>query len=221
MKSSEEAKRITVHSIVHEAWHSLTHVEKGLRKTIVALALAPGRMLNDYLQGDRKEYQKPFSFLLIATTLFALVLNFFQQYYLIPASTSFDDRLYNNEVRLEKFYSWFHIVLLPAYGFFSFFIFKRLKYNYAEWLVICCYLVAFVLLLQIPFHFILTYLHLNVTVHKLIQLLIAEAYTVYALNAFLKPQMNWVRFLFISIAVVINFFIFMLSLAGMAYLITV
>ena len=221
MSSSEEVKRITVHSIVHEAWHSLTHVEKGLRKTIVALAVAPGSMLNNYLQGDRKQYQKPFSFLLISTTLFALVLNFFQQYYLIPAATTFNDRLYNNEVSLEKFYSWFHIVLLPAYGLVSFFIFKKLKYNYAEWLVICCYLISFVLLLQIPFHFILTFLHLNVTVQKLIQLLIAEVYTVYALNAFLKQQVNWLRFLFILVCVVINFFIFMLSLAGMAYLITV
>lgn len=221
MNSSEEVKRITVHGIVTEAWHSLTHVEKGLRRTIVALAIAPGRMLNNYLQGDRKQYQKPFSFLLISTTLFALVLNFFQQYYLIPAATTFDDRLYNNEVSLEKFYSWFHIVLLPAYGLVSFLIFKRLKYNYAEWLVICCYLVAFVLLLQIPFHFILTFFHLNVTVQKLIQLLIAEVYTVYALNAFLKNQVNWLRFLFIVICVVINFFIFMLSLRGMAYLITI
>jgi len=221
MSSSEEVKRITVHSIVHEAWHSLTHVEKGLRKTIVALAVAPGSMLNNYLQGDRKQYQKPFSFLLISTTLFALVLNFFQQYYLIPAATTFNDRLYNNEVSLEKFYSWFHIVLLPAYGLVSFFIFKKLKYNYAEWLVICCYLISFVLLLQIPFHFILTFLHLNVTVQKLIQLLIAEVYTVYALNAFLKQQVNWLRFLFILVCVVINFFIFMLSLRGMAYLITI
>jgi len=221
MSSSEEVKRITVHSIVHEAWHSLTHVEKGLRKTIVALAVAPGSMLNNYLQGDRKQYQKPFSFLLISTTLFALVLNFFQQYYLIPAATTFNDRLYNNEVSLEKFYSWFHIVLLPAYGLVSFFIFKKLKYNYAEWLVICCYLISFVLLLQIPFHFILTLLHLNVTVQKLIQLLIAEVYTVYALNAFLKQQVNWLRFLFILVCVVINFFIFMLSLRGMAYLITI
>ena len=221
MSSSEEVKRITVHSIVHEAWHSLTHVEKGLRKTIVALAVAPGSMLNNYLQGDRKQYQKPFSFLLISTTVFALVLNFFQRYYLIPAATTFNDRLYNNEVSLEKFYSWFHIVLLPAYGLVSFFIFKKLKYNYAEWLVICCYLISFVLLLQIPFHFILTFLHLNVTVQKLIQLLIAEVYTVYALNAFLKQQVNWLRFLFILVCVVINFFIFMLSLRGMAYLITI
>jgi hypothetical protein len=221
MNPPEEIKRITVSSILSEALHVLTHVEKGLRRTIVALAVAPGKMLNNYLEGDRKSYQKPFSLLLIATTLFALVLNFFHNYYLIPAATTFNDRLYNNEVALEKYYSWFHIILLPAYGLVSFLLFKRLKYNYAEWLVICCYLISFVLLLLTPLHFILTSLHLNVTVHKGIQLLITEIYTVYALNAFLRSQMNWLRFVYILIVVVINFFIFMFVLRGMAYLMTV
>ncbi len=221
MNQTEEIKRITVSSILSEAWHSLTHVEKGLRRTIVALASAPGKMMHNYLEGDRKRYQKPFSFLLLSTTLFALVLNFFHQYYLIPAATTFNDRLFNNEVLLEKYYSWFHIVLLPAYGLVCFLIFKRLKYNYAEWLVICCYVLSFVLVLQVPFHFLLTYLHLNDALHKGIQLLITEAYTVYALNAFLRHKMNWLRYLFILIAVVINFFLLISALRGIAYLITV
>lgn len=222
MDPTNEIKRITVSSILSEAWHSLTHIEKGLRRTIVALAVAPGKMMHNYLEGDRKAYQKPFSFFLISTTLFALVIYFFHQYYLIPAATTFDDRLFNNQVFLEsKFYSWFQIVLLPAYGLVCFLIFKRLKYNYAEWLVICCYLLSFVLLLQIPLHFLLTYLHLNETLHKGIQLLLTEAYTLYALNAFLKRKLNWVRYVYTFIVVVINFFIFVLSFRGIAYLMTI
>jgi hypothetical protein len=54
MKQPEEIKRITVSSILKEAWHSLTHVEEGLRRTIVDLAIAPGKMINNYLEGDRK-----------------------------------------------------------------------------------------------------------------------------------------------------------------------
>ena len=207
--------------MLSEAWHDLTHVEKGLRKTIVALAVAPGKMMHNYLEGDRKRYQKPFSLLLISTTLFALVLNFFHQQYLIPNATAFNDRLQNNEVLLEKYYSWFHIALLPAYGLVCFLIFKRLKYNYAEWLVICCYMISFVLILVIPFQLLLTYLHSNVLLNKIIQLIITEVYTVYALNAFLKDKMNWLRYLYILIGVAINFFIFLAALRGMAYLITI
>ena len=129
MNQTEEIKRITVSSILSEAWHSLTHVEEGLRRTIVALAVAPGKMMHNYLEGDRKRYQKPFSsFYYCQRPCLPLVLNFFKQYYLIPAATTFNDRLFNNQVLLEKYYSWFHIVLLPAaYGLVCFLIFKRLK----------------------------------------------------------------------------------------------
>jgi len=221
MDPTEEIKRITLSSILSDAWHSLTHVEKGLRRTIVALAVAPGAMINNYLEGDRKRYQKPFSFLLISTAVFTIVLKFFHQYYLVADATTLNDRVYNNELLLEKYYSWFHIFLLPAYGLVCFLIFKRLKYNYAEWLVVCCYMLSFVLLLLIPFQLLLTYLHLNVTLHKGIQLLISETYTLYALNTFLKHRMNWLRYLYTFIVVVINFFIFMITLRAVAYLMTV
>ena len=221
MNQGDELKRITVGSILSEAWHTLTHAEVGLRRTTVALVITPGRMLQKYLEGERKQYQKPFSFLLIATTLFALVLYFNHQRYLIPIATGFDDRVFNNQVLLEtKYYAWFQIVCLPVYGLVAFMIFRNLKYNYAEWLVICCYVLGLVLLIQIPFHFLLTYLHLNDSLHKGIQLLVSEAYTLYALNDFLKHKMNWLRFVYIILVVVINFFIFMSALRGMAYLMT-
>ncbi len=220
MDPTDEIKRITVGSLLSEAWHSLTHVEEGLRRTIVALAVAPGKMLNNYLEGVRKPFQKPFSFLLLSTTLFALILNFFHSYYLIPVAKTFNDRFFNNQVLLEKYYSWFHIALLPIYGLVCFLIFKRLKYNYAEWLVIVCYVLSFDLILQIPFHFLLTYLHLNDTVHKGIQLFISEAYSIYALSAFLKYKLNWLRHLYTFIVVAINFLIFISALRGIAYLIT-
>ena len=96
MNQGDEVKRITVSSILSEAWYTLTHAEEGLRRTTVALVTTPAKMLRQYLEGDRKLYQKPFSFLLIATTLFALVLYFNHQRYLIPVAKSFDDRVFNN-----------------------------------------------------------------------------------------------------------------------------
>ena len=222
MSATTDNNRITVSSILNEAWHSITHVERGLRKTIIALAVAPGKMLQTYMAGDRKPYQKPFSFLLISTTSFALVLHLFHSYYQIPNAVSFDDRLFNNQLLLEsKYYAWFHILLLPVYALVSFLIFKRTKYNYAEWMVICCYVISFDLLLNIPFHFLLTYLHLNNTLHNTIQLIIAEIYTIYALNAFLRARMNWTRNLYIVIVVVVDFLIFITALRGMSYLMTI
>jgi hypothetical protein len=221
MNPTNENKRITVSSVLSEAWHSLTHVEEGLRRTIVALAVTPGKMMNSYLDGDRKTFQKPFSFLLIVTSLFAVMIYFLHEYYLIPFATTFQDKLLNKLVILEsKYYSWLQIALLPVYALVSYLIFKKAKYNYAEWIVICCYVISFVLLLQIPFYILDSFLHFNKTTHQVIQLLITEVYTFYALNAFLKHRINWQRYIYILIGVVINFFIFVYTFRGIAYLMT-
>jgi len=222
MNQTDEIKRITTSSILSEAWHSLTHVESGLRTTIVALAVAPGKMMKSYLDGDRKPYQKPFSFLLIVTSLFAVMIYFFHKYYLIPAPVSFQEKLFNKLVILEsKYYSWLQIALLPAYALVSYLIFKKAKYNFAEWIVICCYLISFVLILQIPFYILDSLLHSNDTIHRIIQLLITELYTIYALNSFLKHRLNWRRYIYILIGVIINFFIFVYAFRGIAYLMTI
>ena len=198
MNRTDETSRITASSILREAWHTMTHVEGGLRRTIVALTVAPGKMMKNYLDGNRKPYQKPFSFLLIATSLFAVMIYFFHEYYLIPSPTSFEDKLYNKLVILEsKYYSWLQIALLPVYALVSYLIFKKANYNYAEWIVICCYLISFVLILQIPFYILDSLIHSNDTIHIVIQLLIAEVYTVYALNAFLKHRINRWRYIYI------------------------
>ena len=221
MNPTNEKKRITVSSVLSEAWHSLTHVEEGLRRTIVALAVTPGKMMNDYLDGDRKPFQKPFSFLLIVTSLYAVMIYFFHQNYLIPSATSFQDKLSNKLVILEsKYYSWLQIALLPVYTLVCYLIFKKSRYNYAEWIVICCYVISFVLLLQIPFYILDSFLHSNETTHQILQLLITEVYTFYALNAFLKHRINWRRYIYILIGVVINFFIFVYTFRGIAYLMT-
>jgi len=221
MNATNEKKRITVSNVLSEAWHSLTHVEEGLRRTIVALAVTPGKMMNNYLDGDRKPFQKPFSFLLIVTSLYAVMIYFFHQNYLIPSATTFQDKLSNKLVVLEsKYYSWLQIVLLPVYSLVPYLIFKRTKNNYAEWIVVCCYLLSFVLIVQIPFYILDSFLHSNDTLHLVTQLLISEVYTFYALNSFLKHKMNRRRYIYILIGVVINFFIFVFTFRGIAYLMT-
>ena len=149
------------------------------------------------------------------------MIYFFHQNYLIPSATTFPDKLSNKLVILEsKYYSWLQIALLPVYSLVCYLIFKKARYNYAEWIVICCYVISFVLLLQIPFYILDSFLHSNGTTHQIIQLLITEVYTFYALNAFLKHRINWRRYIYILIGVVINFFIFVYTFRGIAYLMT-
>jgi hypothetical protein len=67
-------KRITVASILHEVAHIFTHFEKGFGYTFKQLAIRPGRMQKDYLAGNRKKHQKPFSMFFVCATFAGLAI---------------------------------------------------------------------------------------------------------------------------------------------------
>ena len=57
-------KRLSWHSLAEEVFHFFTHIEKGFFKTVGLLITKPGMLFKDYLDGKRKMYHKPVSFLL-------------------------------------------------------------------------------------------------------------------------------------------------------------
>ena len=65
-----EVKRLTWHILGEEIFHFFTHIEKGFLTTTIQLVTHPGRLCKSYLDGKRKAYHKPVSFLLIWITLY-------------------------------------------------------------------------------------------------------------------------------------------------------
>src|SRR5438309_4579997 len=96
--------RITLKSLLHEAWHTVSHVEDGLKRTVLSLVVAPGVMIRNYLQGDRSPYQKPFPFLFLTTTVYALLLHFLQTPHDIQAAASLHERFVATAHNLESKY---------------------------------------------------------------------------------------------------------------------
>jgi hypothetical protein len=58
-------ERISWHHFLHEVIHFFTHIEKGFFATTILLITRPGLLNKNYLDGKRKAYHKPISFLLI------------------------------------------------------------------------------------------------------------------------------------------------------------
>jgi hypothetical protein len=174
--------RITVKSLLHQVWHTISHVEKGLQFTVAALAARPGKMIKEYIQGNRKPFQKPFSFLVIVTTVYALVLYWMhfhdEKNLLNDSNADYHTRFIVMADYLEsKFYSWLHIGLLPFYGAISLLIFRQVKYNWAEWIVACCYIISFILILLIPYQLSTLIFGFSNTVNFYIQLVIIVSYS--------------------------------------------
>lgn len=218
-------KRITFKSLIHEAWHTITHVEEGFKHTIVALATRPGKMIREYIHGIRKPYQKPFPFLFIVTTVYALLLYWLhynnEKHLLEQTDIDFHTRFISNAHYLEsKFYSWLHIGLLPLYGLISMLIFRQQKYNWAEWMVACCYIISFLLLLLIPYQFCNKLFDFSNSANFYIQLIIILCYSIIVTNDLIPGRFRLLVVLQTLLWCVAVFSLFLYTVQGIAWLVT-
>lgn len=68
--------RLKLHDIGHDLLHAITHADHSVLSLVRDLALRPGRVAREYVEGRRKKYFGPFAFLFIAVGLasFAILL---------------------------------------------------------------------------------------------------------------------------------------------------
>ena len=190
---------------------------------MVSLATTPGEMIKKYLSGDRNGFQKPFAFLFIATTVYAILLHFMQSApETFNAGTSTHERFIANADYLEsKYYSWLHMGFLPVYGFISLIIFRKQPYNYAEWMVVCCYVLSFILFLLIPYQIITYFFDFGNATNFWIQMLIVIFYSVFAFSGLLRIKNLWSKTVLSIVWAAAIFTFYMYMVQGIAWLITV
>lgn len=163
-----DTHRINFHFLVHEIQHSIFHVDGGLLFTLKELFTRPGRMLREYLDGKRQPHFKPVLLVVVLGSVYALVSHFLEEE---PQHT---EVLSNQELRasslnkvadvtnlyhyLNSVAEWIYghttlviLLLLPMTAFSYYLAFKKYKINYAEWLVVLCYLTAQVMVISTVF----------------------------------------------------------------------
>jgi hypothetical protein len=135
-----EAKRISMHHLLHEVAHTFWHLEKGFLYTLKELAIHPGTMQRKYLSGIRLRYQKPFPLFAISVTICALAL------YLIylHAPRQSDQYFY------KHYYFMVQAAMLPFYALITYLLFKSRELYYAEALVMTVYMVGFMSVVIVP-----------------------------------------------------------------------
>jgi hypothetical protein len=147
--------RITIPSILHEVLHTFTHADTGLLYTLKNLAIHPGIMQKNYLEGERKSNQKPFSLFFICASIAAIALHF--------VNATPDVTPNHFDIVKANFYKNYFVTLqaalLPFYTLLTWAIFYDRNFNYAEALVLFIYSLAFSLLIIIPINFLGYSLH--------------------------------------------------------------
>lgn len=142
-------KRLSWHYVAEELLHFFTHIEHGFLKTTGLLITKPGLLNKNFLDGKRKNYHKPISFLLIWIAIFLLVYHFVNRYtHYENLNTS---TVISNDpavtAMINKYRSLVEILILPVSAFIAWLIIARRKLNYVEVLNTAFYGFSFLFIL--------------------------------------------------------------------------
>ncbi|MFD2569959.1 DUF3667 domain-containing protein [Spirosoma soli] len=158
--------RFNLPHIFHEVFHAFTHADKGVFKLTKALATQPGIAAREYvLEGKRKKYFNPFTFLLLVLGLNITVNSFIKPYTgrANPAATSAQqvspaipkasqprtERQRAAMAFIEKHINIVGLVAIPVFTLVFWLYFRRTDINYAEHLVANVFFSSFFSLVSI------------------------------------------------------------------------
>jgi hypothetical protein len=219
-----DSKRITFASMVHEAIHTVTHVESNFIFTLKNLFTRPGKMIREYILGKRLKYQKPFAMLFICIAFFSLTMWVFFELNPVHLSSSSgwnDVYQYNfHYIVLYKYFSWIQLALVPLYGFILKLFNWKSYYNYGELVVLYCYLFSGILLILIPL--IICQQFLPVLRLPFIEASISVIYTIWVCIYFFRPTGDSMGSIIVktTLGTTISYFIMILTYHGITWLLT-
>ena len=138
-------KKITLKSIIEDAFSSVTNMDKGFLFNCKALILRPQKITTNYIYGKRKGILNPISFLIISTTIYLIVLTVFKVPKVLneinntPKSTL---ETLANEVGLfiRTYFKYFWILSIIPLSVSLKLVFK--KYNFFEHLAISSFVIG-------------------------------------------------------------------------------
>jgi len=147
-------ERISTKFLMKEILDKVLSVDNKLLKTFWHLFSKPEEVINGYINGVRKRYYNPFSYILISITLAGISFYFLKDFALesinATTSTSSSTNPFENKEFAEDFVSlifdyqaFLTAAILPIYAFISWIVFlNKRKYNYLEHIVIYIYSTA-------------------------------------------------------------------------------
>jgi hypothetical protein len=129
--------RLRMHDIGHDLLHAITHADHSIFRLVRELALHPGRVAREYIEGRRKKYFGPFAFLIIAVgvTSFLVLLSGVQWFSPMGQSPTTEF--------LQRHLNLVILVQAPILAAFCALLFWRSRLHYAEHLVLVAFASGF------------------------------------------------------------------------------
>jgi hypothetical protein len=124
------AERLTMRHIGHEIVHALTHADHSVFALIRQLVYRPGHVAREYVEGKRKKYFSPFTFLVIVVGLASFMIVITGVQFFGPTTDSGAGGFLQRHVNLVI------LLQMPLIAGWSALLFWPSRLNYAEHLVL-------------------------------------------------------------------------------------
>ncbi len=179
-------ERITVKYILTNTFVSIFNINKGFIYTAKMLFINPDTVINDYINGKTKDYANPIKYLLILTGLSSFLYIYFNVFdaqqdaiYGVVSDSSQNKLQFFIREKIKTYLNFISLILLPFMSLSSFVIYKRIKYYYAEHLIINSYFFAQITFLSLAFFPILLIYKDLITVYTYANFIFAIGYYSY------------------------------------------
>ena len=140
--------------ILTDTLFSVVKVNRGFLFTAKELSLRPGKAIQSYLAGHRVDYYSPHKYLFFIGAVTSFLTSRFHSF--SGEYTSVGGFAGGAHAFLNAFFQYadqyttlINVISIPVFALFSFLLFRRLDYNYAEHLVLNAYITSQQLLLFI------------------------------------------------------------------------
>ena len=228
--------RFNLAHIGHEIFHAFTHADKGVFFLLKELAIRPGVVAREYvMEGKRKKYFNPFTFLLLALGVTLFINSVFHPYTGKEAGHSsgvtqqvqstqarklppeIAERKANVDRFFEKRTNLVNFFVIPLFALIYWLFFLRSGINYAEHLVAMVFFAGFYSLLTLALLAPLKPYFPNNNAYGGLQLLLQFLYLSFAYYQFLGPGRKW-RLVQASLVTLIALFAWSVLSYGLIYI---
>lgn len=155
-------ERITLRYILEEIIHFFTHAEKGFFYTSAQAIKVPGKLVTNYIRGDRLNYQPPVSYFLIWNAILLLVIYLSRRFFGENEAVDFGE-YFGAGGATNVAISHLNVLLatlLPLQALYLWLVVVYRQYNYFEALVVMLYGIGTILLGQAAFVLLAIIYHL-------------------------------------------------------------
>ena len=146
----------------HEIQHGIFHVDKGIIFSTKELFTRPGFAIKDYISGKRIKHFKPFAYVFILSSVYAVLAHYMKMEILLQGlnigglnqglEINIKDtvetakikevvqNIYSFLIWMKEHYAYTNLFSLPLFALASYIAFRQNKFNYFEHLILNAYI---------------------------------------------------------------------------------